>query len=41
MTTVEVFQFVVLLMFGTAVLRLVAHWTKDTSFGGAIAFVTP
>jgi hypothetical protein len=41
MTTVEFVQFLLLLMFGTGALRLLAHWLKDTSFGPALAFVTP
>jgi hypothetical protein len=41
MTTVEFVQFLLLLAFGTAVWRLIAHWLKDTSFGPAVAFVTP
>jgi hypothetical protein len=41
MTTVEVAQFLVLLMLGTGILRLLAHWLRNTSFGAAFAFVTP
>jgi len=40
-TTVEFVQFLLLLGFGTAVWRLIAHWTRNTSFGAAVAFVTP
>ena len=41
MTTVEVTQFLLLLAFGTAVWRLIAHWLRNTSLGPAVAFVTP
>jgi hypothetical protein len=40
-TTVEFVQFLLMLAFGTAAWRLIAHWTRNTSFGPAIAFVTP